>query len=139
MSRIPDRLRRIIRQQAGDRCGYCLAHQTHVLGIMEVDHIIPVAYGGPTVEQNLWLACGLCNRFKRDQYQSIDPETGVLTALFNPRTQLWNEHFRWSADGASAIGLTPCGRATVVALQLNNLVALHVRKSWVTVGWHPPK
>ena len=53
---------------------------------------------------------------------------GVLTALFNPRTQRWHDHFKWSADGTQVVGLTPCGRATVVALQLNNLVAIKERK-----------
>jgi hypothetical protein len=27
----------------------------------------------------------------------------------------------------------------VVALQLNNTLALVVRHGWVTVGWHPPE
>jgi 5-methylcytosine-specific restriction endonuclease McrA len=30
----------------------------------EIDHIIPVCYGGDTVEENLVLACAKCNRSK---------------------------------------------------------------------------
>ncbi|MDQ5851768.1 MAG: HNH endonuclease, partial [Chloroflexota bacterium] len=35
-------------------------------------------------------------------------------------------------------GQTACGRATVIALQLNNPIARLVRSAWVTAGWHPP-
>ncbi len=36
------------------------------------------------------------------------------------------------------IGKTPCGRATVIALQLNNWIAVMVRREWIAAGWHPP-
>jgi len=65
--------------------------------------------------------------------------SGTTVALFNPRTQVWADHFRWSADGTYIIGLTPVGRATVEALQLNNEVAIEVRRNWVLAGWHPPE
>jgi geranylgeranyl pyrophosphate synthase len=58
--------------------------------------------------------------------------------LFNPRRQKWSRHFVWSEDGTLIIGKTACGRATVVALQLNNPIAVLVRQQWVAVGWHPP-
>ena len=59
--------------------------------------------------------------------------------LFNPRTQKWNRHFIWSEDGTHIVGRTACGRATVLALQLNNTCALMVRREWIRAGWHPPK
>lgn len=65
--------------------------------------------------------------------------TSTMVPLFNPRTQIWNEHFLWSPDGILIIGLTPIGRATVEALQLNNEVAVEVRRNWVLAGWHHPK
>jgi hypothetical protein len=36
------------------------------------------------------------------------------------------------------VGKTPCGRATVLALQLNFWIAVQVRRQWVAAGWHPP-
>jgi hypothetical protein len=60
-------------------------------------------------------------------------------ALFNPRTQVWSEHFCWSADGVYIHGITPTGRGTVVALQLNNELAVEVRRNWILAGWHPPE
>jgi hypothetical protein len=58
--------------------------------------------------------------------------------FFNPRTQQWSQYFAWSEDATEIIGLTDCGRATVTALQLNNPIAVTVRRQWVSAGWHPP-
>jgi len=125
--------------RAGDRCGYCRSPQHLVLGWLEIEHIIPTARGGSDDEDNLWLACRLCNNYKAAQVEALDPETGQNEPLYNPRHQAWGDHFRWSDDGACVLGLTPCGRATVIALQLNNPLAVLVRQSWISAGWHPPQ
>ena len=95
---------------------------------LEIDHIIPTARGGTDEEENLWLACCMCNGFKGDRTHGLDPLTGQEVPLYDPRQQQWAEHFTWSADGLQIIGLTPCGRATVVVLQLNNVIAVMVRR-----------
>jgi len=136
---ISDALRARIRAQAGNRCGYCLARQEYVPWVLEVEHIVPRSKGGTDDEENLWLACHSCNLFKRDQTHSRDPLIGRRVRLFNPRRQQWKRHFRWGEDGALIIGRTACGRATVVALKLNNLVVVTVRRNWIAAGWHPPK
>jgi len=64
--------------------------------------------------------------------------TDAQVSLFNPRTQNWAEHFTWSIEGTQIEGLTPVGRATVVTLQLNNVIAVMVRREWRSAGWHPP-
>lgn len=138
MSALNKQLRQRIREQAQDRCGYCLSHQKYVLGKLEIDHIIPVAAGGASAEANLWLACRLCNGYKSAQVEAADPLFGKLVKLFNPRQQRWSEHFTWSGEGDQIVGLTPCGRATVIALQLNNVIAVMVRQAWIRAGWHPP-
>jgi hypothetical protein len=125
--------------QAGNRCGYCRAHQHYVYEPLHLEHIVPRARGGRTEETNLWLACSLCNRYKSDQTHGRDPVTGRRVRLFNPRRQQWSRHFRWSAEGSEVIGQTVCGRATVTALQMNNDLAILVRLQWITVGWHPPQ
>jgi 5-methylcytosine-specific restriction endonuclease McrA len=71
---------------------------------MEVEHIIPEAAGGQSVEANLWLSCSECNSYKSDRTESLDPETKVKATLFNPRTQIWSEHFEWTADGGGNSG-----------------------------------
>jgi hypothetical protein len=128
-----------VRAQARHRCGYCQSAQQYVLGPLEIDHIIPTAQGGTDEEDNLWLACRMCNGFKNTQTQARDPVTGRRVRLFNPRRQWWSRHFLWDAQGTRIIGRTACGRATVVALQLNHVLAVMVRSEWVAAGWHPPK
>ncbi|MGH8010701.1 MAG: HNH endonuclease [Candidatus Binatia bacterium] len=127
-----------MREQARDRCGYCQSSQQYILGSLEIDHIIPTAQGGDDEETNLWLACRMCNGFKGTQTHARDPVTGRRVRLFDPRRQHWARHFQWSADGTRIIGCTACGRATVVALQLNHVIAVTVRREWVAAGWHPP-
>ena len=106
---------------------------------MELDHLIPEALGGLTEEDNLWLACSLCNDSKGCRIAAEDPTTGVVLRLFNPRHQDWHEHFSWSECGSMITGRTPTGRATVVALHLNRPTLVLARRAWVAVGWHPPR
>ena len=105
---------------------------------LELEHIVPRAKGGSDDEDNLWRACRSCNLFKSHQTHWTDPVTGRRVRLFNPRQQRWQRHFRWSQDGVFIIGCTATGRATVVALHVNNMVAVTVRRNWVAAGWHPP-
>jgi hypothetical protein len=109
-----------------------------VLGWLEIEHIVPNARGGTDDEDNLWLACRLCNNFKNNQTHGLDKQTGELVAIFNPRSQVWSDHFEWSIDGSQVIGRTATGRASVAVLRLNNAIAVTVRKEWVVAGWHPP-
>lgn len=132
------RLRRQIEKDAGHRCGYCLSSIRITGTPLDTEHIIPVARGGKTVRENLWLACHRCNRFKGDRTHGPDPLTGELTPLFNPRVQVWDEHFRWSRDGTEILGLAAIGRATIAALQMNNEYIVESRRFWVIAGWHPP-
>lgn len=83
----------------------------------EVDHVIAQKHGGKTSLDNLAFACFECNRYKGSDVASFDPQTGQLAALFNPRTQVWTEHFR-ATDGV-ILALTAEGRVTVTLLQLN--------------------
>lgn len=109
-------LRRRVRDAAQYRCGYCLRSEELTGERMTIEHIHPQSRGGPSSEENLWLACRRCNELTH----ALDPATGKRTRFFNPRTQLWHEHFGWDESGALIRGLTPAGRVTVTALQLNN-------------------
>ncbi len=138
--RIPLEIDRRVRSAARNRCGYCLSPQHLVMARLEIEHVIPLSKGGSNDSSNLWLACPLCNRYKSDKTAAPDPLTGLTAPLFNPCTQIWFEHFRWSEDGLRIIGLMPTGRATVAALHLDDdSDALEVRSHWVLAGWHPPE
>jgi len=135
---IPKWLRDRVAVQARYRCGYCQSAEAIVGAPMEIDHIIPESLGGLTQEENLWLACSLCNDHKADRVTALDPVTGEIVRLFDPRHQIWSEHFRWTEVGDRVVGLTPTGRATVAALNLNRPSLVRARQLWAAVGWHPP-
>ena len=62
--------------------------------------------------------------YKGPNISGIDPHTGKLTPLFNPRRHKWTHHFRY--DGGELLGRTAIGRTTVEVLRINqpNLIAL---------------
>lgn len=77
--------------------------------------------------------------YKLDFLTGVDPDTGLETSLYNPRNQLWNEHFQWSPDGVQVIGLTAIRRATIKRLKMNRNEIVAARRLWVQAGWHPPQ
>ena len=136
--RIGAALRRRVAEAARHRCGYCLTAQRIIGPLLEIEHIVPEAHGGSDDEQNLFLACPMCNSHKADRQEAVDPDTLVLVGLFNPRTEVWHEHFEWIEDGTVIRGKTPSGRATVAALVMNHPDVVAARRLWVIAGWHPP-
>jgi len=138
-SYVPVALRQRVRITAKHRCGYCLTQEAVVGTPMEIDHLIPESRGGPTEEDNLWLACSMCNDYRGNRLSAADPETGEVVRLFDPRHQLWADHFRWHDSGEIIIGLTPIGRTTVALLNLNLALRVNARRLWADAGWHPPR
>lgn len=132
-------IRRRVAEQARYRCGYCLTQEIVIGRPMEFDHLIPRSLGGLSTEDNLWLACTLCNDHKSNRHFVVDPETGISVRIFNPRLQRWEEHFAWSEGATRIDGTTATGRATVAALQLNRPSLVLARGLWVAAGWHPPQ
>ena len=134
-SKIPVALRKTVSERAGDLCEYCLVRSGDVLLPHEPDHILAEKHGGQTSSDNLALACIHCNRHKGSDIASVDPETGQLTPLFNPRTQKWDEHF--TLGGVYILPLTAEGRVTVALLQLNNSDRIRVRQALARAGRYP--
>lgn len=137
MAAISPALRELVVQRARGLCEYCQTPMAIVIE-MEIDHIQPESLGGETSPENSCLACISCNTRKHDAITGIDPETGHSVPLFNPRLQIWGEHFRWNDNGTLLIGLTPTGRATTSRLKINRDVVVKARERWVKAGWHPP-
>ena len=134
-SRISAALRREVRERAGERCEYCLLAESQAFFPHEPDHLIALKHGGETVSANLALACFDCNRFKGSNIASLDPVTGELVAVFNPRTQTWSEHF--NLNGGTIIPLTPVGRVTETLLRLNMRSRVERRDEWAALGLYP--
>lgn len=139
MAKIKKDLEEKIRRQAKNRCGYCLNPQELLPYKLEIEHILPKASGGTGIEENLWLACRECNAHKAAKTEAFDRLTEKNVKLFNPRKQVWSEHFDLSADKNEIIGKTPCGRATVESLQINNFYQTTARSIWVEMNKFPPE
>jgi hypothetical protein len=135
MTYISAELRRLVRTRARDNCEYCLVNQADRYLDHEIDHIIAEKHGGETVAENLCLACYHCNRHKGADLGSIDPQTRALTPLFNPRRDIWAEHFQ--LNGAVIEPLTPQGRVTVFLLHLNDPDRLEERATLIRLKRYP--
>jgi hypothetical protein len=129
-------LRRQVYERANGCCEYCLTCEINTGQTMQIDHIDP--HGSDHLD-NLCLSCWNCNNHKRRAVRVNDPETGIVVAVFNPRTHIWAEHFAWVDDATRLQGLTPTGRATITRLKMNRPMLVLARRRWVEAGYHPPK
>lgn len=133
MSRyVPADLRRLVLERAAGRCEYCRFPQAVALLPFEVEHVVAEKHGGETSANNLALACFFCNRYKGSDLGSLDPETGQLTAFFNPRLHRWDEHF--ARHNAEFIPLTAEGRVTVRIFRLNEPARVAERQALIAAG-----
>ena len=131
-ARIAPRLRGLVKSRARGLCEYCLLPWEAAFFPHEPDHVIARKHGGATTADNLALACFDCNRFKGSDIASVDPQSGRIVPLFNPRSHDWSEHFK-IRQGKIA-GITPEGRATERLLRFNLLERIEVRQILVASG-----
>jgi hypothetical protein len=141
---IPKTLYQQVRQRAQCRCEYCHYPELLSTAPLSIDHLQPQSLGGTDNFDNLALACRRCNERRYNFTTGIDTDTGKETPLFNPRQQIWSEHFIWKSDGLCIIGTTPTGRATCERLDLNDerrgeKFIQKSRQRWVESGLHPPE
>src|SRR4051812_26217640 len=122
---ISDALRQAVIDRAQNRCEYCRLSQSAQEATFHIDHIRPQSAGGPTILDNLALACVTCSLRKAAREHVNDPETGTAVAIFNPRLNKWSDHF--SVNGVQMVGITTIGRGTIEALQMNRQHALDIR------------
>ena len=137
--RVPSSVRRGVEERARGRCEYCLTPRAFSASGFCLEHIRPLKENGPTVLENLALACAGCNGHKADKTQANDPATGRGCRLFHPRRDAWRRHFAWCSDGLALEGLTAVGRATIAALHLNRTPLLNLRRILALDGRHPPE
>jgi hypothetical protein len=128
-------LEQLVRQRAENACEYCRLPQRFSRLMFSIDHVISRQHQGPTIESNLALACGFCNRHKGPNIAGIDPQTIQMTRLFHPRRDVWTEHFRW--NGSMVIGLTDIARATIAVLAINHPAQTAIRNTLIDEGEFP--
>jgi hypothetical protein len=129
------------RQQVWDRAGgcgeYCQMPQAFDVLPFQLDHIRARKHRGPSTIANTALACLACNALKGPNAAGYDPLTDTLVPLFNPRTDDWNEHFRWR--GPQLVGRSPVGRATIEVLGINGTDRIAHRRLLIQAGLFPLK
>jgi len=121
----------LVRRRSAGVCEYC----HHPRPPYQFEHVVAIQHRGETEPDNLALACLRCNLNKGPNLSAIDPDSGAIVPLFNPRTQVWRAHFCW--DGPLLIGITPFGRATIEVLDINSVTRVAAREALIIEGWLP--
>jgi 5-methylcytosine-specific restriction endonuclease McrA len=132
LSHVPAAVREQVRNRAGYRCEYCRKPEQVAGYRHHVDHVISQKHDGPSTLDNLAWACFQCNVNKGSDIAAYDAATGKLTALYNPRIQVWADHFE--LQQSLIVRKTPEGRVTVRLLQLNHTDQVEIRKSLIAAG-----
>ncbi|MCK6693149.1 MAG: HNH endonuclease [Thermoanaerobaculia bacterium] len=135
----PEEIRLKVMLRSRHCCEYCKSLDKFSPVFFTIDHIIPPLQGGTHDLRNLAYSCPLCNRLKWQKINAVDPVTNSPVRIFNPRTDVWEERFRWSEDYLQIIGVTAIGRATESALRLNREKLVLYRKEMLEIGQHPPQ
>jgi hypothetical protein len=137
MTRVGALLRQQVFERANGCCEYCRQNSADSPFPYHVEHIIAEKHRGATETDNLCLSCPDCNAYKGTDIGSLDPVTNILTPLFNPRIQQWDEHFRIDTASAFLEPLTPEARVTVELLRLNNHEQIEVRLLLLELNQYP--
>jgi hypothetical protein len=128
--------RQLVRRRAGGCCEYCRLPETADEWSFHIDHVVARVHGGGDHPDNLSWSCTQCNLHKASNFASIDPTSGERVDLFNPRSDLWADHFATAQDGV-ILGLTACGRATARLLDMNGSPQLELRRELILQNEFP--
>jgi 5-methylcytosine-specific restriction endonuclease McrA len=126
MARLSKSVREEVRRRADRRCEYCRKPQGFSPIDHQVDHIIAVQHGGSDALDNLAFACFRCNNKKGSNIASLDKSVNQLAPLYNPRSQVWSDHFQ--QESGVITGKTPAGRATAALLDFNEPKQIELRR-----------
>ena len=111
----------IVKRRARGKCEHCHLPAGVSESPFQMDHVVARKHGGGNEPGNLAYACFYCNSYKGPNLSGVDPLSGEVVRLFNPRVDRWNEQFEWRQ--AWLTGISPQGRATVQTLNINNYEA----------------
>lgn len=127
---------RTLRQRVAARAGYCCEYcqlPEHGTSLpFQLDHVIAEKHEGETSLENLAYACLHCNSFKGPSIAGWDRQSDQVVRLFDPRRDLWSDHFEW--DGALLSARTAVGRVTIAVLRINLHYRVSVRQSLMEEG-----
>ena len=136
---VPKKKKAQIEKRANGLCEYCKLPHDLSSSPFVIEHILPISKGGTDDIENLALACSACNGSKYNKTEAFDEISEKIVPLFNPRKEVWNEHFAWNDNFSEIIGLSDKGKATIQTLKMNRERTIRIRKFLFLVGKHPPK
>jgi hypothetical protein len=119
-----------VARRAENLCEYCRAPEIAFNFLFEVEHIIPLSQNGKTELENLALACRSCNIYKSDFLNGLDDNGLETERIFNPRKDIWHEHFFVDVEDFTIVGLTEIGKGTINRLRLNSRLQIQAREQW---------
>jgi hypothetical protein len=128
-------LKRLVWERAADSCEYYQLPQWLDVLPFQIDHVIAEQHHGATVPENLALSCLNDNLHKGPNIAGLDPATGLLTRLFHPRQDVWDDHFAWV--GPVLTGRTAIGRTTIDVLVINATERVELRRLLMRAGLFP--
>jgi 5-methylcytosine-specific restriction endonuclease McrA len=106
-------------ERAQYRCEYCRIHEDDSFLGFQVDHVISIKHGGETKLENLAWSCFACNNNKGSDIATILFPDKRLVRLFNPREEVWEEHFE--VISAVIHPTSEIGEATIKLLKMNEV------------------
>ncbi len=116
---IPKSIRLSVAKRANYCCEYCRIPDTDSYYGFQVDHIVSRKHEGVTLLKNLAYACPDCNRYKGTDLGTYLNKPFVFIRLFNPRLDMWHEHFETNKSGFIS-SKTEIGEATLKILTINH-------------------
>ncbi|MBA4063545.1 MAG: HNH endonuclease [Isosphaera sp.] len=138
MSVVPGSVRAEVVTRAGNRCEYCRLPARGQVATFPIDHVNPRTAGGSDDPSNLALACPSCNGHKWAFTDGADPASGEPVRLFNPRSDIWEEHPGWSSvSPGQLVATTAIGRGTIERLRMNDSDLIVLRRLLAEDGLFP--
>ena len=126
-------LRAFVVKRSAGYCEYCQIPQRFFTELFQIEHIVARQHRGMTIESNLAIACSRCNLHKGPNLAGIDPLNEELVRLFNPRIDVWTEHFQQVLSG-EIVGKSAIGRTTVYVLDMNDSRRVELRAAIIALG-----
>jgi 5-methylcytosine-specific restriction endonuclease McrA len=120
MSRyISESLKKSVIQRANYCCEYCLMENDVSFIPHQIDHVISLKHEGDTSLENLAYSCFSCNNNKGSDIGTMLLPNKIFIRLFNPRIDIWNEHFE--IENGVIYAKTIIAQATVKVLKMNEI------------------
>jgi 5-methylcytosine-specific restriction endonuclease McrA len=134
---VSEQLRTTIAERADGKCEYCRSPERYAITKFSVEHVQPKSKCGSDGIGNLAFSCQQCNNHKYTAIEHVDPVSTRVFPLFNPRVDLWNDHFAWDFSCTKIVGMSGIGRATIDRLNLNREGLMNLRRLLFDKNLHP--